>query len=242
MLPGTVSRAVPGPSTVGGVATASAQRCATPIVTHCTILPSILDTRLPRSIRAHRSPCRGPAGATVDATAGAEKTLAVAGVPVRAGCASTEGGTTGRRTADGATAGRVRTVDATSGRRSAEDAPTGWERTVGATTGAAEEPAVTTVEGTESVAKADTADVGDGAVMGETTLGDAVDSTVTFGSRAKIGVGPPPAIANPSGSIDVGVVTDGASGSVRFEEPRHELSASAREIERATTLRRILQS
>lgn len=98
---------------------------------------------------------------------------------------------------------------------------------------------MTTVEGTESVTKAGTADVGDGAVIGEATLGDAVDSTATLGSRAKIGAGPPPAIANPSGSIDAGVVTDGASGSARFEEPRHELSASAREIERATTLRRI---
>lgn len=98
---------------------------------------------------------------------------------------------------------------------------------------------MTTVEGTEWVTTAGAADVGDGAVIGEATLADAVDSTVTLGSRAKIGAGPPPAIANPSGSIDVGVVTDGASGSARFEEPRHELSASAREIERPTTLRRI---
>ena len=78
-------------------------------------------------------------------------------------------------------------------------------------------------------------------VVAPTGEGSAAGSAEA-GSRAKVGGGLFSAMASPSGSIEVGVVSGGASGSPRLEGGPQALIASVNPMNKAEVHRRIVQS
>ena len=206
----------------------TAQADDAPMVTHCRVVPSAAATRVPRSARPHRSPGLGATGGGTGVTAGT-----VAGVVITAGEVTTALVVGGRTTV--LVAAARPTVLATTGPVVAADT-TG---PVVATTGL---PAAVLV--LMPAASGSTGTVGETAKVASVVASAAegsVEPSAEPGSRAKVGGGLFSAMASPSGSIEVGVVSGGASGSPRLEGGPQALIASVSPMSKPEVHRRIVQ-